>query len=135
MSDLSCKFKCLVHVLAVKCSYGKADDGGGGEIRTHEGCKPLPVFKTGALNHSATPPLSMTAPLPLPFCRGYRRKATSTQPRIIGRNTAQARHPGGARFHDLDVAQVLGDQVPHRQAAPDISAHGRPARDLVRAIR
>jgi len=30
--------------------------GGGGEIRTHEGRKPLPVFKTGAFNRSATPP-------------------------------------------------------------------------------
>ena len=30
--------------------------GGGGEIRTHEGREPLPVFKTGALNRSATPP-------------------------------------------------------------------------------
>ena len=30
--------------------------GGGGEIRTHEGLTPLPVFKTGAFNRSATPP-------------------------------------------------------------------------------
>jgi hypothetical protein len=30
--------------------------GGRGEIRTHEGLAPLPVFKTGALNHSATLP-------------------------------------------------------------------------------
>ena len=30
--------------------------GGSGEIRTHEGRKPLPVFKTGAFNHSATLP-------------------------------------------------------------------------------
>jgi len=29
---------------------------GGGEIRTHERLSPLPVFKTGAFNHSATPP-------------------------------------------------------------------------------
>jgi hypothetical protein len=29
-SDLSCKCKCLVHALAVKCSYGKADDGADG---------------------------------------------------------------------------------------------------------
>ena len=31
-------------------------DGGGGGIRTHEGLSPLPVFKTGAFNRSATPP-------------------------------------------------------------------------------
>ena len=30
--------------------------GGRGGIRTHERCEPLPVFKTGALNHSATLP-------------------------------------------------------------------------------
>jgi hypothetical protein len=34
----------------------KARFGGRGEIRTHEGLAPLPVFKTGALNHSATLP-------------------------------------------------------------------------------
>jgi hypothetical protein len=31
-------------------------DGGRGGIRTHERVAPLPVFKTGALNHSATRP-------------------------------------------------------------------------------
>src|SRR5450759_3100252 len=31
-------------------------DGGGGGIRTHERLAPLPVFKTGAMNRSATPP-------------------------------------------------------------------------------
>jgi hypothetical protein len=31
--------------------------GGSGEIRTHGGREPSPVFKTGALNHSATLPL------------------------------------------------------------------------------
>src|SRR5215204_4925743 len=30
--------------------------GGGGGIRTRERLSPLPVFKTGAFNHSATPP-------------------------------------------------------------------------------
>lgn len=30
--------------------------GGGGGIRTHETVTRLPVFKTGAFNHSATPP-------------------------------------------------------------------------------
>jgi hypothetical protein len=32
--------------------------GGRGEIRTHETLSRLPVFKTGALNHSATLPQS-----------------------------------------------------------------------------
>ena len=31
-------------------------DSGGGEIRTHETLAGLPVFKTGAFDHSATPP-------------------------------------------------------------------------------
>ncbi len=30
--------------------------GGGGGIRTHERLAPLPIFKTGAFNRSATPP-------------------------------------------------------------------------------
>ena len=30
--------------------------GGEGGIRTHEGLSPLPVFKTGAFNRSATSP-------------------------------------------------------------------------------
>ena len=34
----------------------KQVNGGGREIRTHEGRKPLPVFKTGAFNRSASPP-------------------------------------------------------------------------------
>ena len=33
------------------------DIGGSGEIRTHDGRKPTPVFKTGAFNHSATLPI------------------------------------------------------------------------------
>ena len=31
-------------------------DGGGGGIRTHGGLSSTPVFKTGAFDHSATPP-------------------------------------------------------------------------------
>ena len=33
-----------------------AKNGGSGEIRTHGGRKPSPVFKTGAFNRSATLP-------------------------------------------------------------------------------
>jgi hypothetical protein len=35
------------------------ENGGEGGIRTHEGLSPLPVFKTGAFNRSATSPLVM----------------------------------------------------------------------------
>ena len=33
------------------------ENGGEGGIRTHEGLAPLPVFKTGAFNRSATSPM------------------------------------------------------------------------------
>ncbi len=36
----------------------KGNNGGWGGIRTHGGVTPSPVFKTGALNHSTTQPLS-----------------------------------------------------------------------------
>src|SRR5690606_5096604 len=36
-------------------AFRNANNGGGG-IRTHGEPKPTPVFKTGAFNHSATPP-------------------------------------------------------------------------------
>lgn len=38
------------------CESSRAANGGGGGIRTHGGESPTPVFKTGALDHSATPP-------------------------------------------------------------------------------
>ncbi len=41
-------------------------DGGGGGIRTHETVSRLPVFKTGAFNHSATPPALLTNDLANP---------------------------------------------------------------------
>ena len=39
--------------------------GGGGGIRTHGRLSPTSVFKTGAFNHSATPPTTMEV---LGFC-------------------------------------------------------------------
>ena len=36
-------------------------DGGGGEIRTHGRVTPTTIFKTVALNRSATPPLNLKA--------------------------------------------------------------------------
>ena len=43
--------------------------GGWGEIRTHGGVTPTPVFKTGALNHSTTHPYLTTT-------GGYRLRKT-----------------------------------------------------------
>ena len=37
-------------------TFEKQENGGEGGIRTHEGLAPLPVFKTGAFNRSATSP-------------------------------------------------------------------------------
>ena len=43
--------------ISAYCTYQSLQiNGGSGEIRTHGGRKPSPVFKTGALNHSATLP-------------------------------------------------------------------------------
>ena len=54
------KSPSAVHA-AIPCSSAKNAQhrglaGGGGGIRTHERLSPLPVFKTGAFNRSATPP-------------------------------------------------------------------------------
>lgn len=59
--------------------------GGSGEIRTHEGVAPLPVFKTGAFNHSAT----------LPDRRGPR----SSDRRPVHIPRLPALHPFGAPTH------------------------------------
>jgi hypothetical protein len=58
----------------------KAGIGGRGEIRTHETLARLPVFKTGALNHSATLPFhslglngagAQSYPQNLKICRSW----------------------------------------------------------------
>src|SRR5271156_2350894 len=43
-------------VSRVRSEFALRSRNGGGGIRTHEGLSSLPVFKTGAFNHSATPP-------------------------------------------------------------------------------
>jgi hypothetical protein len=42
--------------LKLHAFIGEQGSGGGGGIRTHGGLAPTAVFKTAALNHSATPP-------------------------------------------------------------------------------
>jgi hypothetical protein len=44
-----------------KSNPAKRGAGGRGGIRTHGGLAPTPVFKTGALNHSATLPHAAAA--------------------------------------------------------------------------
>jgi hypothetical protein len=55
---LSCADVVRVFVTGCEWERRAANEasGGRGGIRTHEGADPLPVFKTGALNHSATLP-------------------------------------------------------------------------------
>ena len=45
-----CSPKVLLYLTFIKVG------GGGGGIRTHGRLSPTSVFKTGAFNHSATPP-------------------------------------------------------------------------------
>ncbi len=47
-------------IIILSFNINELDAGGGGGIRTHGGLSPTPVFKTGALNHSATPPARET---------------------------------------------------------------------------
>jgi hypothetical protein len=57
-----------MHALrAVKEAENGRLAGGGGGIRTHERLAPLPIFKTGAFNRSATPPKSLNLLEFLPF--------------------------------------------------------------------
>ena len=50
-----CSFRTAIRHGAMPSAMRR---GGQGGIRTHEGLAPLPVFKTGAFNRSATCPLS-----------------------------------------------------------------------------
>src|SRR6476469_7624601 len=60
--------------------------GGSGEIRTHEGIAPLPVFKTGPFNHSGTLPNStLTGLSNRQLCRFIFRAIHALHP--IGANT------------------------------------------------
>ena len=42
---------------AFRLAVSDLESGGRGGIRTPDGLAPMPVFKTGAFNHSATRPL------------------------------------------------------------------------------
>lgn len=65
----------------------KKDDGGWGGIRTHGRLSPTPVFKTGALNRSATHPASA-------LC-------------AMARNLARVFADGGAKFTSGGQGQML----------------------------
>ena len=55
--------RCTLFTLGkirIKHAGTRMNTGGGGEIRTHGRVPPSLVFKTSALNHSATPPFATT---------------------------------------------------------------------------
>src|SRR6185312_5607314 len=54
------RFAVRSRLIATRLVEGRRSHGGGGEIRTHGRVAPSRVFKTRALNRSATPPLGAT---------------------------------------------------------------------------
>ncbi len=63
----------------LKIRFLRHDNGGERGIRTLEGDKPLPVFKTGAFNRSAISPLVVSCPTQ---CVAAEPDCTRTLPRI-----------------------------------------------------
>jgi hypothetical protein len=59
----------LVHDTAAETRGPAERDGGRGGIRTHERVAPLAVFKTAALNHSATRPIQLYQYICRPFAK------------------------------------------------------------------
>src|SRR5215471_8767326 len=80
----------------------KQCSGGWGGIRTPGGREPTPVFKTGALNHSATHPWLNFNYLPKPLS-GTNRELAPNCPGRIG-SPILARH---SRFHDCRRCPVV----------------------------
>ena len=71
--------------------------GGGGRIRTFGGREPSAVFKTAALNRSATPP-NPSNPVPQPALRDasiYGRRAEGSRGYSGGRSSPGSRAAGG----------------------------------------
>ena len=61
-----------------------ADSGGRGGIRTHGGLAPTAVFKTAALNHSATLPMQQSMPVTEPFGKRSTRDTRDSRPQGEG---------------------------------------------------
>ena len=49
----------IIHIICIYFNCLKGSSGGWGGIRTPDRVAPMPVFKTGAFNHSATHPLGL----------------------------------------------------------------------------
>src|ERR1700731_1145760 len=98
--------------------------GGRGEIRTHETLTGLPVFKTGALNHSATLPRSDSRIHRI--CRQILNEAALRGRRMCGVSRENATFPH-SRLILLEIGSVLSQQTATRCAIVSVTAT-RPQR-------
>src|SRR5580704_364238 len=93
--------------------FSEGENGGRGEIRTHETLTGLPVFKTGALNHSATLPRSA---FPIHrVCRQILNEGMRPKPRMCGVSRKNATIPR-SRLILLEIGSVLSQQTAVRRA-------------------
>ena len=86
----------------------RTDVGGRGEIRTHDTLAGMPVFKTGALNHSAT--------LPCLFYKAFQNPPPESCDRIAtGANISPKTLPRRQHFfsHELYVGDIITSQTHH----------------------
>jgi hypothetical protein len=81
LETLELDFLMIFQWFCGHCGYADTQPRGGrGGIRTHEGGYPLPVFKTGALNHSATLPYQQHQPLSRLPIRASRERLNQNDP-------------------------------------------------------
>ena len=97
--------------------------GGSGEIRTHGRDEPSPVFKTGALNRSATLPLVLTPDADSTRGAAHHRNAADHGQRALGfghEHDGNAVEPTG-HGEDADDGSRVVDAVRHRLGRAEIS--------------
>ncbi|PZR84772.1 MAG: hypothetical protein DI537_31950, partial [Stutzerimonas stutzeri] len=94
-------------------------------IRTHGGLAPTAVFKTAALNHSATLPVRSSLPPPADFCKRPAKKSRSSLP-ISAEIDAFSRICADTPASPQDLA---GRRIPALQAchAPPKNGAGKVA--------
>ena len=98
-------------------------DGGGGGIRTHGGLAPTAVFKTAALNHSATLPCGRSMPPDERICKRKMGANDSRNDASEGRRM-RAAGPLTARFQSrsgLAPERVLSATLHRKMTAANAS--------------
>jgi hypothetical protein len=93
----------------------KQADGGRGGIRTHGTLAGTPVFKTGALNHSATLPCVEVVQLFIGMQRTYEDSATALLPNVVGALVY------GRPEHDVNRRGRISLHIRHQMA---VGIHG-----------